>query len=152
MCFKCETFVYCHELERVRMGERSVKAGRVAAFEEWEPSLTEIPLIARRYFSRIFVRLAVTPTIISNSDHLHISSKRRRIKSGSTVGLRGFTNLGSTCFMSCILQSLLHTPILREYFLSGTSCLIRDNFHSRKGPATMSSVFAYKTNTVPFWM
>ena len=30
--------------------------------------------------------------------------------------------------MSCILQSLLHTPVLREYFLSGTSTFISQNF------------------------
>ena len=37
----------------------------------------------------------------------------------STVGLRGLINLGNTCFMSCIVQTLVHTPLLRDYFLSG---------------------------------
>lgn len=27
-------------------------------------------------------------------------------------------NLGNTCFMSCILQAMAHTPQLRDYFLS----------------------------------
>ena len=27
-------------------------------------------------------------------------------------------NLGNTCFMSCIVQTLIHTPLLRDYFLS----------------------------------
>ena len=27
-------------------------------------------------------------------------------------------NLGNTCFMSCIIQALLHIPMLRDYFLS----------------------------------
>ena len=40
-------------------------------------------------------------------------------KSVSTVGLRGLINLGNTCFMSCIVQTLVHTPLLRDYFLSG---------------------------------
>ena len=34
------------------------------------------------------------------------------------VGLRGLYNLGNTCFMSCILQALIHTPVFRDFFLS----------------------------------
>lgn len=33
-------------------------------------------------------------------------------------GLRGMNNLGNTCFMSSVLQALMHTPPLRNYFLS----------------------------------
>ena len=44
-------------------------------------------------------------------------------KTVSTVGLRGLINLGNTCFMSCIVQTLVHTPLLRDYFLSGMKYL-----------------------------
>lgn len=37
----------------------------------------------------------------------------------ATSALRGFYNMGSTCFMSVIFQSLLHNPLVRNFYLSG---------------------------------
>uniref|UniRef100_A0A915JE60 Ubiquitin carboxyl-terminal hydrolase n=1 Tax=Romanomermis culicivorax TaxID=13658 RepID=A0A915JE60_ROMCU len=48
----------------------------------------------------------------------------------SHIGLRGLINLGSTCFMNCIVQALTHTPLLRDYFMADqhkchlSSCLM----------------------------
>lgn len=44
--------------------------------------------------------------------------RRRHVSAMSTIGLRGLLNLGSTCFMNCIFQALIHTPLLHRYFIS----------------------------------
>lgn len=37
------------------------------------------------------------------------------------AGLAGIVNLGNTCYMSCILQVVFHSPILCHYFLAGAA-------------------------------
>lgn len=36
--------------------------------------------------------------------------------SQAVLGVKGIVNLGSTCFMSCILQTMLHNPLVRYHF------------------------------------
>jgi ubiquitin carboxyl-terminal hydrolase 22/27/51 len=52
---------------------------------------------------------------------------KRIITENNRIGLRGLYNLGSTCFMNCIIQVLVHSPVLRDYFLSDRhDCKISD--------------------------
>ncbi|GMM37720.1 ubiquitin-specific protease [Saccharomycopsis crataegensis] len=97
-CYKCNNYVSDPELEEIRVG--SLKSiGRLSA----APGMPVYPFMENR-----------TPEakkfILENS---------RAPSFKATTGLKGFVNMGATCYMSTILQTFIHNPFVREYFLSG---------------------------------
>ncbi|XP_065846559.1 ubiquitin carboxyl-terminal hydrolase 22-like [Oscarella lobularis] len=90
-CFACQSYVYDAEVEMLL--QRKSSETWLKTRIEWIPS-------------------------VDDQEFLATNPKRRKLCEQSTVGLRGLHNLGNTCFMNCILQALVHTPTLRDFFLA----------------------------------
>merc|ERR1711997_567469 len=91
----------------------SKSLGRGLRYHPWRPPPAEVSLLK------------------SHRKRKGFSTKAASVD--STVGLRGLINLGNTCFMSCIVQTLVHTPLLRDYFLSDRHLCLFDSGGNNSG-------------------
>ncbi|KNG83968.1 ubiquitin carboxyl-terminal hydrolase [Aspergillus nomiae NRRL 13137] len=87
-CQGCGDFVYDYGLERLRSSTAE----------------STLKLAQKRRFSE------------SSTDELYVRSNANK-RSCAKQGVRGLFNLGQTCYLNVILQTLLHDPILNTYFL-----------------------------------
>ncbi|KAA8913921.1 hypothetical protein FN846DRAFT_897065 [Sphaerosporella brunnea] len=92
-CFECQDYIYDPALEDIRIEqEASIDGGvrKKRRLEDSKPSAEDLKFL---------------------ESHTTFAPCR-------ATGLRGFLNMGSTCFMSVILQSLIHNPLVRNFYLS----------------------------------
>ena len=104
-CFKCTDFVYDRQLDAI-----------AAKNQELYSLKHMLPFTPQYTGSQIARRLR---KLSSSSSGSSVSIPRPQCVSSQAIwGLRGLINLGQTCFLNAIIQALIHTPMLRDYFLT----------------------------------
>ncbi|GIY43596.1 ubiquitin carboxyl-terminal hydrolase 22 [Caerostris darwini] len=92
-CYECQDYVHHESFEDQLYQCQKVKSmiHSIPPSAVWKMEDHEIP----------FLKSAETQSVVANS----------------LLGIRGFQNIGNCCYINCIIQVLLHNPVLVQYFL-----------------------------------
>jgi ubiquitin carboxyl-terminal hydrolase 22/27/51 len=114
-CFQCQDYVYDPALEEIRIEQEvSIDGGGEYLFIArscYHPHKCRLRTYAVRKRRRLEDSKPSAEDLKQIDTHTNFAPCR-------ATGLRGFLNMGSTCFMSVILQSLIHNPLVRNFYLS----------------------------------
>lgn len=121
-CTKCDDYIYDGEFERISRRSRAQAAFPRSAVinSPWLPtSVKDHAAFARHMEQQPIVSSSFTPGAnVSLEFDLHRPPAHPCLFALG-LGLRGLCNLGNSCFTSCVIQALVHNPLLRNYFLMG---------------------------------
>ncbi|XP_055385636.1 ubiquitin carboxyl-terminal hydrolase nonstop [Condylostylus longicornis] len=95
-CYACQDFIYDNECLKISEDHLRLEAKSLNRPLPWRPCIPS-----------------------QQEVNILLENPRTYVLSFNSVGLRGLSNLGATCFMNCIIQVLVHTPLLRDYFSNG---------------------------------
>lgn len=111
-CFRCRDFVGHPDLEELRLQHLAQLNGT----GEWMSILTHFKSVVTNYRVKVSGSKHFENETEDDSK-IYLQSRVPSFK--ATSGLRGFVNMGATCFMSSIIQTLIHNPLVRNHFLAG---------------------------------